>query len=146
MKLQLILMIGLTAAALQAPAQLATSATHQLETLAVTGGGGFAASATNRMYFTVGQGTPVAGSATVASATNRVQAGLIPTLYPRTLLGDANNDGVLDVADIVMEVEISNGGQAAPTNIVRFFNADANTDGQISDPDIAAVGDLLLGL
>ena len=123
-----------------ASAQLATSSTHQLETLAISGGGGFAASASHQMWYTVGQSTP---PATMSSASNIIQGGLIPTLYPRTLIGDSNSDGVRDSADVVTTVEIKNGNQPVPTDIVEFFNADANTDGQINSADVDATADLI---
>lgn len=123
-----------------ASAQLATSSTHQMETLAISGGGGFASSASNQMWFTVGQSTP---PGTMSSASNTIQGGLISTLYPRTLIGDSNSDGVRDSGDVVTTVEIKNGNQPVPTNIVEFFNADVNTDGQITGADVDATTDLI---
>lgn len=146
MAVRIFAVLSLAMVALGVPAQMASSATHELETLAITGGGGHSVSATHQLEAAVGQSTPLAAAVTQSSLSNRAQPGLIPILYPRTLLGDANDDGARDAADIVTAVEIGGGGQPTPANIVHFFNADANTDNRVDASDAAAIAGLLLGL
>ena len=125
--------------------QAPVSSTHQLESVGFAAGGGIATSPTHQIQATVGQSTPLAIDATIVGDTGRVQPGLVPTLYPRTLLGDSNQDGTRDAADVVTSVEIALGRQAAPVEIVAFFNADANTDGQITSADVTATVNAILG-
>jgi hypothetical protein len=134
MSIRAFLIISLTLIAMGAQAQMASSATHQMESLAVTSGGGISFSATNLVTGAVGR-----PAGTAMSTSNQVQGGVIPTLYPRTLLGDANDDGAIDSADVVTAVEIKAGNIGPPSHIIHFFNADANTDNRVDGGDIAAI-------
>jgi hypothetical protein len=134
MSIRAILMVSLALVAVGAQAQMASSATHQLESLAVTSGGGMAFSTTHLATAAVGR-----PAGTAASTSNQSQGGVIPTLYPRTLLGDANDDGSIDSADVVTAVEIKAGSIGPPSHIIHFFNADANTDNRVDGGDIGAI-------
>ncbi|MBN1478147.1 hypothetical protein JXA47_15430 [Candidatus Sumerlaeota bacterium] len=134
MSIRLLLSVSLALIALGTQAQMASSANYQLESLAVTSGGGMAFSATH--LITDAAGRP---AGTAISASNQIQGGVIPTLYPRTLLGDANNDGEIDSADVVTAVEIKAGSIGPPAHIIHFFNADANTDNRVDGGDIGAI-------
>ena len=57
------------------------------------------------------------------------------------LLGDANNDGVVDAADIVELVNAKAGHPSASSNL---NNADANADGSFTEADITATADIIM--
>lgn len=57
------------------------------------------------------------------------------------LLGDANNDGVVDAADIV---ELVNAKAGHPSASFNLNNADANADGSFTEADITATADIIM--
>ena len=57
------------------------------------------------------------------------------------LLGDANNDGVVDAADIV---ELVNAKAGHPSASFNLNNADANADGNFTEADITATADIIM--
>ena len=57
------------------------------------------------------------------------------------LLGDANNDGVVDAADIV---ELVNAKAGHPSASFNQKNADANADGSFTEADITATADIIM--
>jgi hypothetical protein len=58
------------------------------------------------------------------------------------LEGDANGDGIVNAADIVEMVNAKNGN--ASENFI-LKNVDFDGDGKITDSDINAVADIILG-
>ena len=59
----------------------------------------------------------------------------------QTLLGDANGDGVVNVADIV---EINNYILGKPSSRFNSINADTNLDSYVTDDDILYIQDIIL--
>ena len=59
-----------------------------------------------------------------------------------TLLGDANGDGKVDVADIVEVVNYINNN---PSSLLIFENADSNQDGLIDTKDVDAIKSIIMG-
>ena len=57
------------------------------------------------------------------------------------LLGDANNDGVVDAADIV---ELVNAKAGHPSVSFNLKNADANADGSFTEADITATANIIM--
>ena len=57
------------------------------------------------------------------------------------LLGDANNDSVVDAADIV---ELVNAKAGHPSASFNLNNADANADGSFTEADITATADIIM--
>ena len=57
------------------------------------------------------------------------------------LLGDANNDGVVDAADIV---ELVNAKAGHPSASFNLNNADANADGNFTEADITATANIIM--
>ena len=57
------------------------------------------------------------------------------------LLGDVNNDGVVDAADIV---ELVNAKAGHPSASFNLNNADANADGSFTEADITATADIIM--
>ena len=58
------------------------------------------------------------------------------------LLGDANNDGVVNVADVV---EMINARDNKPSAHFVMKNADFDGDGSVTDADIDAVVKIIMG-
>jgi hypothetical protein len=128
-------------------AELASSEVCALETLSLSGGGGLALSPNHRLWASLGPGSPLAsGSVTVRSSTHAMQLGLIPTLYPRTLPGDANRDGVVDAADIVRAMNHFRQPGTLPLAAEGLFNADLDFDLRISSEDLEGIADIITGL
>jgi hypothetical protein len=126
-------------------AQLASSATHQLESYAIVAGATFSNTSTHQMWSSFGQSSPLGTSVTSVNASHRLQGGVIPTLYPRTRPGDVNGDGRTDAADVVTATRILNLVTPPPSNIFIFFNLDLNTDGALTPLDFDGVVDTILG-
>ncbi|MBN1476545.1 hypothetical protein JXA47_07325 [Candidatus Sumerlaeota bacterium] len=128
-------------------AQLASSESWQLETLALTGGGATALSPHHQIWCSVAPGIPLAsGSVTIHGGTHAIQPGLIPTLYPRGRAGDANGDGLIDAADIVCAGNHLRRPGQWPLPIEGLLSADVNFDMRITPHDLEGIADIIVGL
>jgi hypothetical protein len=66
----------------------------------------------------------------------------MPTLYPRTRLGDTDNSGTVDAVDIVRATNHHSDPSGFPLTIFEFFNADVNTDLQVTPVDAEAIAEI----
>jgi hypothetical protein len=83
---------------------------------------------------------------TIHSDAHAIQPGLIPTLYPRGRVGDANGDGMIDAADIVRAGNHLRQPGAWPLPIENLLSADVNFDMRITPHDLEGIADIIVGL
>ncbi|MCR4837048.1 MAG: endonuclease, partial [Bacteroidaceae bacterium] len=74
-------------------------------------------------------------------------SGLLPSLYEEveTLMGDVNNDGNVNVADVTALVNLFNDKSLRDGDRFNLHAADANQDGVVTRSDIQSLIDIILG-
>ena len=76
-----------------------------------------------------------------------MSSGLLPNLYEEveTLVGDINNDGSVNVADVTALVNLFNDKSLREGDRFNLHAADANEDGVVTRSDIQSLIGIVLG-
>lgn len=128
-----LLLVGAWLAGQTAHAQGMSSANYQIPSMVINSGGGTASSANYQMIVSIGE--PVIGP--TSSAAFQANLGFLATLASFVAApGDLNGDGVVNIADVKLALQISAGLSNAAAPGVNFGAGDVvGPDGKIAIMD-----------
>ena len=109
-----------------------SSTSYRIPTMAMSGGGGTMSSASFSLVSTVGQSTPLGNG---LSDNYRLDPGYWYTVLIGFVIGDINNDGVADLKDVIVALQIVTGQSTATIRL----QADVNGDGYIGTAEAIAI-------
>lgn len=100
-----------------------SSTNFRIVSSVLSGGGGYASSASYRLHSTIGQSSPLGHS---SSSSFSLDTGFWYTLL-QTIMGDVNGDGEVNLVDAITALQVITG--QSPAEVLQ--SADVNGDGVI---------------